>query len=233
MNPGDIITYREMCNAENVGTLQRGMNFRLNLKYSVLLMSTTSNAPYDDEVQEDGAVLIYEGHDIAKTTTITQPKLYDQPMHTLSGNLTANGLFYKAAKDYQDGKKSAEVVRVYEKLKTGIWVYNGTFNLIDAWKQKSGNRQVFKFKLRMIEDDTQVTEQQHANLILEHSRFIPSAVKVAVWKRDQGACVKCGSTSNLHYDHIIPYSRGGTSLSAENIQLLCMSCNLGKRDRIE
>jgi len=26
----DILSYREMCDAENIQTLQRGMNFRLN-----------------------------------------------------------------------------------------------------------------------------------------------------------------------------------------------------------
>jgi 5-methylcytosine-specific restriction endonuclease McrA len=43
----------------------------------------------------------------------------------------------------------------------------------------------------------------------------------------------CGSTTNLHFDHIIPYSKGGTSLMAENIQILCATHNLRKRDRIE
>jgi len=45
--------------------------------------------------------------------------------------------------------------------------------------------------------------------------------------------VKCGSTNNLHFDHIIPYSKGGPSLVAENIQLLCARHNLEKRDKIE
>jgi len=41
----DILSYREMCDAENVQTLQRGMNYRLNPQYSVILMSQRSNAP--------------------------------------------------------------------------------------------------------------------------------------------------------------------------------------------
>ena len=50
----DILSYREMCDAENVQTLQRGMNFRLNPSYSVILMSQRSNAPYKDRVSPDG-----------------------------------------------------------------------------------------------------------------------------------------------------------------------------------
>ena len=46
----DILSYREMCDAENTQTLQRGMNFQLNPGYSVILMSQRSNAPYQDRV---------------------------------------------------------------------------------------------------------------------------------------------------------------------------------------
>jgi len=48
----EIISYREMCDIENVQTLQRGMNFRLNPDYSVVLMSQRSNAPYNDSINE-------------------------------------------------------------------------------------------------------------------------------------------------------------------------------------
>ncbi|MFH1888245.1 MAG: HNH endonuclease signature motif containing protein, partial [Pseudomonadota bacterium] len=61
----------------------------------------------------------------------------------------------------------------------------------------------------------------------------PTRVKVEVWKRDGGKCTKCGSTADLHFDHIIPWSKGGSSVTAENVQLLCGRHNLEKRDRIE
>lgn len=63
--------------------------------------------------------------------------------------------------------------------------------------------------------------------------MIPAEVKRKVWIRDKGRCVKCGSTKNFHFDHIILYSKGGSSLVAENIQLLCAKHNLQKRDKIE
>jgi hypothetical protein len=233
MNPGDIIKYRTMCEVEDADTLQRGMNFRLHPTHSVLLMSTRSNAPYDDEIQDDGKVLIYEGHDLPKTTGVTNPKKHDQPMFTKTGKLTQNGLFYEAAKLFQSSNRDSELVRVYEKLHSGMWVYNGQFGLIDAWQETSAGRRVFKFKLEMLDNQQLNKQVMNHDQELEHTRLIPSSVKVQVWQRDKGACVKCGSKTNLHYDHIIPYSLGGTSLSAKNIQLLCMTCNLAKRARIE
>jgi hypothetical protein len=57
-----------------------------------------------------------------------------------------------------------------------------------------------------------------------NTRVIPQDVKIAVSVRDQGMCVQCGSREDLHYDHKIPWSRGGTN-TVNNIQLLCGACN--------
>ena len=63
-----------------------------------------------------------------------------------------------------------------------------------------------------------------------NSRVIPQDVKVAVAARDQGRCVQCGSREDLHYDHKIPWSRGGAN-TVNNIQLLCGRCNRRKGAR--
>jgi hypothetical protein len=60
-----------------------------------------------------------------------------------------------------------------------------------------------------------------------NSRVIPQDVKIAVSVRDQGKCVLCGSTQDLHYDHKVPWSKGGAN-TVNNIQLLCGSCNRRK-----
>lgn len=60
---------------------------------------------------------------------------------------------------------------------------------------------------------------------------IPDEVKMFVWKRDEGRCVKCESREKLEFDHIIPVSKGGSS-TARNLQLLCEKCNRSKSDSI-
>jgi hypothetical protein len=64
-----------------------------------------------------------------------------------------------------------------------------------------------------------------------HKRAIPQAVKIAVSARDGGRCRKCGSTQQLHFDHVIPVSKGGANTAA-NIQLLCGACNRAKGARL-
>lgn len=141
----DVISYVEMCQREGM-SLQRGMNYRVGDNHSVLLMSVRPNAPYNDRVEDDGATLIYEGHDVSRRATDKDPKAVDQPKRTSTGKLTQNGRFHQAAQEFKRGKRSPERVRVYE--------------------------------------------------------------------------------------HIIPFSKGGTSLKAENIQLLCARHNFEKSDRI-
>ena len=60
---------------------------------------------------------------------------------------------------------------------------------------------------------------------------IPEDVKLLVWARDGGACVRCGQKKELHFDHIIPVAKGGGNDEA-NIQILCQPCNLKKADKI-
>jgi hypothetical protein len=56
---------------------------------------------------------------------------------------------------------------------------------------------------------------------------IPEPVRLYVWQRDKGQCVKCGSRERLEFDHIIPISAGGSS-TERNVQILCETCNRSK-----
>lgn len=224
----EIISYMEMCQREGA-SLQRGMNFQMGGNHSVILMSVQANSPYQDRVEDNGETLIYEGHDISKKYS-KMPKLDDQPRSLPTGTLTENGKFEKAALVAKKGG-NPERVRVYEKIKKGIWSYNGVFHLVDSWTEHDEHREVFKFKLVAVEGDEDFTKP--AKKEIPHRRIIPPSVKQAVWKRDGGKCVECSATDNLHFDHILPYSKGGTSITVDNVQLLCMRHNLQKSDKIQ
>src|SRR5438132_4756249 len=56
---------------------------------------------------------------------------------------------------------------------------------------------------------------------------IPSDVRRAVFERDGGRCVECGSNFDLQYDHVLPVALGGAT-TVENLQLLCADCNRRK-----
>lgn len=225
-----IYSYREMCDLENVQTLQRGMNFRMNPRYSVILMSRRSNAPYFDKILEDSITIEYQGHDEPKTSHEMDQKIFDQPSTTRNGTLTQNGKFIAAVKKFKDGIGPVESIKVYEKILPGVWSLKGFFDLVDYYVRHDGKRNVFVFILRLSNKQDVGIDAQ---INLAHTRLISSEIKKEVWKRDGGKCVICGSIKNLHFDHDLPFSKGGTSLTAKNIRLLCAKCNLAKSDKIE
>jgi hypothetical protein len=219
-----------MCHREGV-SLQRGMNFELRDNHSVILMSVRLNAPYADRFEDDGTTLIYEGHDVPRSAENPNPKTVDQFGHTPAGSLTQNGLFHRAAQSFKSGEWDPKRVRVYEKIKQGIWSYNGIFHLVDSWQESSEGRRVFKFKLVAVEGEEDFSVPVPSKS--KPRRIIPTWVKLEVWKRDGGKCTLCGSDEDLHFDHIIPWSKGGSSSTPDNVQLLCGKHNLQKHDRIE
>jgi HNH endonuclease len=224
----ELIPYLEMCRRER-GGLRRGMHFGIGGTYSVLLMSVEPRAPYQDRVAADGTTLIYEGHDEPRSMAVPHPKAVDQPLRNAYNTPTQNAKFHQAAQAYKLGQQSPERVRIYEKCHPGLWLYRGLFHLVDSWQESDGKRQVCKFKLVAVDggdgDPPPVLPRRPR-------RNIPKTVKIAVWERDGGKCVMCGGTDKLHFDHIVPISRGGTSNTADNIQLLCARHNLAKGARM-
>ncbi len=107
-------------------------------------------------------------------------------------------------------------------------MFNGMFLLNNARQEAQLGRKVFKFRLEL--DGSELNLEFASDVELETKRIIPSAVKLEVWKRDDAKCVLCGAASNLHYDYDVPYSKGGSSLTAKNIRLLCARHNLAKSD---
>jgi predicted restriction endonuclease len=59
------------------------------------------------------------------------------------------------------------------------------------------------------------------------NRSIDPDVRREVWKRHGGRCAVCATQAFLEFDHIVPFSMGGSS-TARNVQLLCQDCNRKK-----
>lgn len=126
-------------------------------------------------------------------------------------------------------------MKVYEKLQMGIWTYRGLFEMKDYVVLDRAGRKVFEFVFTITAQKLTEAKQHklEKHIDLEQTRQIPGKVKLAVFKRDKGICIKCGAKDNLHFDHLLPYSRGGTSLKEENIQLLCARHNLQKSAKLD
>ena len=94
-----------------------------------------------------------------------------------------------------------------------------------------------KNKIRVQQLKDQVRQELiEEGLLLDDIDFlnrepIPQDVQDKVWNRDGGRCVKCSSNEKLEFDHIIPFSKGGSN-SYRNLQLLCEKCNRQKSNRI-
>lgn len=164
----EILTYLEMCRRERT-TLQRGMNFKAPPEHGVILMSRRSNAPYSDAMNDDGTVLLYEGHDAQRTSTTPDPKSLDQPRVEADGRLTQNGRFADWVDANKSGRARPAIFRVYEKMRDGVWTDRGLYVLRDYEYHKSGPRKVFTFRLEEAEAET-ASGEFSADLDFQHGR---------------------------------------------------------------
>lgn len=69
----------------------------------------------------------------------------------------------------------------------------------------------------------------------KEGRAIPRDVMFKVVRRDNHVCQVCYEyvpDTEVEFDHIIPYSKGGPT-TVDNIRLLCWSCNRKKSDSLK
>jgi len=62
------------------------------------------------------------------------------------------------------------------------------------------------------------------------TRTIPRDVMMRVVRRDNNQCQLCGEVlrdSDIEFDHIIPFSKGGTT-EEQNLRVTCLDCNRTK-----
>jgi hypothetical protein len=100
-------------------------------------------------------------------------------------------------------------------------------------------REAFKLVLERDRKRKALTDRPRAQSETpgENDRYVPAAVKRAVWERDQGRCTwpmgdgeTCGSTHRLEFDHDLEVALGGKP-TIENVRLLCKSHNLMKAEQ--
>ena len=85
------------------------------------------------------------------------------------------------------------------------------------------------------DDDSlnEISENDNTSSVKHKTKRDPSdRLKVQVLMRDGNRCRICGvecsgGLHNIHFDHIIPWSKGGET-TLDNLQVLCSACNEAK-----
>lgn len=100
------------------------------------------------------------------------------------------------------------------------------------WRRRRGAERWYRKRLK---PDSTERETSIELPELDNYRFIRAGLWWEILARDNWKCCSCGRTVKehgitLHVDHILPRSKGGTD-NRENLQALCMKCNIGKSNR--
>lgn len=120
----------------------------------------------------------------------------------------------------------------------GYWLFRDTVVQCDPGGTPAPSELdelTLRIKHAVLRHERALRRIRHQVEAFENLEAIPSAkreqiaepVRLFVWQRDEGKCVRCGRRDMLEYDHIIPVIEGGSS-TERNVQLLCESCNRGK-----
>ncbi|WPU67185.1 HNH endonuclease [Peredibacter starrii] len=126
-----------------------------------------------------------------------------------------------------------------DKVQVAFVLTDETMNLVDQLKNLLGKEmemdQLVQFMAKKAIEAVEKTKfkQTKSETSLSPAkvgRAIPASVKRTVYARDK-KCTNCGTTHNLNYDHIIPYSMGGPA-TVQNVRLLCFECNQRARFRM-
>jgi hypothetical protein len=161
---------------------------------------------------------------------------------------TGRDLWWKSGKSYTSGtsvnlkfkesiysgNEATKISGKYERTENGfeVWLYKKKFyqtsdfdlgpdDVIALINEGSNRRRLQLEKAHSLQAMTAELDSKAKR------QPIPQETKTLVWQRDQGRCVECNSKENLEFDHIIPFSMGGSN-TIRNLQLLCEACNRRK-----
>jgi len=116
-----------------------------------------------------------------------------------------------------------------------FWVFRNKIVEVQDWSTANREEVVTRVTHKVLSEEKAFTKLKREIDLFEKlektsplSREpIPEDVRVFVWRRDEGRCVRCGSQERIEFDHIIPLEKGGSN-TARNIQILCERCNREK-----
>ncbi|OHA58236.1 MAG: hypothetical protein A2571_03185 [Candidatus Vogelbacteria bacterium RIFOXYD1_FULL_44_32] len=124
-------------------------------------------------------------------------------------------------------------------LRAGSWFFKSKMYIVSGQTPYSDEEIKLRIKHFVIKKEkelTKISKEVEAFENFDQARSarrgrIPDDVRLFVWQRDEGKCIKCGTKEKLEFDHIIPVVAGGAN-TQRNIQLLCELCNRTKGKNI-
>ena len=120
-----------------------------------------------------------------------------------------------------------------------LWFFKGTIYRVEGADHMSEEEIALRIEHKILKDSGELLRmrkeieayQSLTELPTARRERISEAVRMFVWRRDEGKCAECGSRADLEFDHIIPVVEGGAT-TERNIQLLCGLCNRKKGRRV-
>jgi hypothetical protein len=114
--------------------------------------------------------------------------------------------------------------------KDGLIAVEQVKSLMKKFNISNLSHRIF-YNSEFVDTSFRINTQSDVKIVGRKRKVIPESVRNEVWRRDQGKCVNCQSQNKLEFDHIIPFSKGGSD-TVRNIQLLCENCNRLKSNKI-
>jgi hypothetical protein len=117
----------------------------------------------------------------------------------------------------------------------GLWAYRTHMVMVKGGGLPSDENLLLRIKHTVLREEKIITRirkeiEAFENLdkaVSARRERIPESVRLFVWQRNEGKCVKYASRESLKFDHIIPLALGGSN-TERNIQLLCERRNREK-----